>query len=108
MVKIKIAKNGWLQINNKERYCPISSNDDHCGDWCALFSEPERYEHDPDGVLDEHVLIGLCKKHWKCNGSDFTDEREVTNETIVETFHLLTYPYSLHSSQDMIDTVTPA
>ena len=50
---IKIDKSGRLSIdrgnNYKYQYCPFSTDEDRCGDWCPLFSIYEEIQQDESG-----------------------------------------------------------
>jgi hypothetical protein len=66
----KIDKSGCLciQRNGKmqDMRCPFTVGPDQCGDWCALFAEPET----SPGLVE----LDLC--HSMRRFTTFTDERE--------------------------------
>lgn len=65
---IKINKHGNLKIFRgdkfKTMFCPYSNSEAYCGDWCALFGEPDYDEEDYEGLsigalkICEKILIG--------------------------------------------------
>ena len=70
-MEIKISKEGLLLINDKRRGCPFDADAGTCGDWCALFGEPEGVEESP-----ARIFLVLCHKELVCLDKKFTDERE--------------------------------
>jgi hypothetical protein len=74
-MKVKINFNGGLEIERKgqwkEQFCPFGETSeqfgpDACGDWCPLF----------DAVVTDYVYqIALCRKTYRGDAADFTDER---------------------------------
>jgi hypothetical protein len=75
-MKIKIDYEGFLWIqrgtNFSTVHCPIMENK-LCGDWCALFGEPDK--DDPIFVEEVFVELELCHKVLKVQPENFADER---------------------------------
>ena len=81
-MEIKINRDGCLEIKRGKEYkkatCPFDVPDDitaRCGDWCALFGEPE--PKNPN-IVDENesnmAYLELC--HTTLYASAIIDERE--------------------------------
>jgi len=71
-MKIRINKLGILEIERagkmKEQLCPRQPGIDPCGDWCALFGEPED--------MGEEIGLELCDDNaWYPAKEDFEDLR---------------------------------
>jgi len=81
--KMKINKEGNLEINRagnfKKVCCPYDNVVDggwYCGDWCALFREPQL--NDYDSHID--VEIELCRVSYICEQCEFEDQRNEKNK----------------------------
>jgi hypothetical protein len=87
-MKIRINKNGYLEIERigkwKRVLCPLDSIRadtacSTCGDWCALFGEPEEspvfFESDGTSGTGELVELELCHKTIVVNKKNFEDLR---------------------------------
>jgi hypothetical protein len=84
-MKIRINEEGMLQryINGKwkDMKCPriYTTKDEDtlmlmtCGDWCALFGEPEE-------VFDAGFKLAICEKVFGMVAEDFEDLRGKKNE----------------------------
>lgn len=93
-MKGKINANGHLLLGRGRAYCPFSDVEivpgtwgkTQCGDWCALFGEPEAEQVPPSKGTDSffrqlfadeptgRTILHLC--HGKVHVFDeFTDER---------------------------------
>jgi hypothetical protein len=74
-MKFKIDSKGFLKIqrgtNFKKVACPLTING-WCGDWCALFGEPETML---DHEAKPYISLELCKKTLITKAEDFKDER---------------------------------
>jgi len=87
-MKIKIAENGWLNIERagtfKKASCPYSRNSEgdnpaSCGDWCALFGEPETLSginKTMARLTKPTIILKICKKDFVIEKENFTDERK--------------------------------
>lgn len=94
-MKGRINSGHTLIINDKRRLCPFAIAGSHigqastvelrfCGDWCALFGEPEPQTgtvYDPTNMMTllkseetGKVELSLCKKTLVFD--EFIDERE--------------------------------
>ena len=75
-MKIKIDQDGFLMIQRRTNFrtvhCPIMKNS-LCGDWCALFGEPDRYES--PFFNEKYIRLELCHRIFKIENEDFEDER---------------------------------
>jgi hypothetical protein len=76
-VKVKIDKNGWLQIKRKKKlkpqYCPFTPGDEEpCGDWCPLFNEPEQCREDRP---KPEIYLCICHTDFIVEIQDFEDLR---------------------------------
>ena len=76
-VRARINKKGGLELGRGpdmcQVYCPYdpeitSPERTPCGDWCALFGEPE-----PEDGKEKVVAIELCHAYHRA--TDFEDER---------------------------------
>jgi len=81
-MKIRINIKGELEIERvgafKKPMCPFNPME-YCGDWCALFGEPEEspafFESDGTSGTGELVELELCHKTIVVNKEDFEDLR---------------------------------
>lgn len=75
-MKIKIDASGVLHVERagkmKRQDCPFETGGASCGDWCALFGEPE--DHWEDG--DNGMCLELCRRTLYFQKPNFTDERK--------------------------------
>ncbi len=75
-MNIKIDKGGCLKIKRKEEFkdieCPFQKGS-YCGDWCALFGEPQYYTNNKP---EKRAYLDICKKEFDVKEKDFTDERK--------------------------------
>ena len=83
-MKIRIDKDGLLQLERAGKMasqsCPHQQGTiKHaiaCGDWCPLFTEPQKYRDDAFDDKPMTVSLVLCKNIWEVAIEDFTDERK--------------------------------
>ena len=72
-MKIKIDHVGNLKIYRnsicRDLYCPYTKEYTFCGDWCALFNDPEEVD------LNTRIVIKLCHNKFIVNKEDLIDER---------------------------------
>ena len=87
-MKIRIDKKGVLEIERagtfKKSTCPFEDTE-YCGDWCALFGEPEEkyapyyvgptFQEAMTCSLVRNVELGLCHKTLVVNKEEFEDLR---------------------------------
>ena len=89
-MKFRINKGGCLEISRAGQwfamFCPFTDTDaknEHCGDWCAMFGEPEErdapvgpeYKGAMTCSLVRNVELPLCAKTLSCARENFVDER---------------------------------
>jgi hypothetical protein len=69
-MKYKINKRGILHRQGKEMFCPFSSDETRCSDFCPLFSAEY-------AIVENRrcVVIKLCQKTIYVDCTDFEDER---------------------------------
>ena len=65
-MEIKIDDYGYLLIQRlgqwKGATCPFRQELRTCGDWCALFGEPETEHFVEDGKNCSETTIDICRK----------------------------------------------
>lgn len=83
MIKIMINVRGHLNISRHGVIvlvkCPEQTKHEYCGDWCALFTEPEVIRLKSSDT-DAYLSLTLCRTIHKCKESEFQDLRESGEE----------------------------
>ncbi len=79
-MKARIGKGGTFQILRsgefKNHHCPFSE-EMYCGDYCALFGEPEKIMGTAlNGEIFERIGLSLCRKNLIFMPEDFEDLRD--------------------------------
>ena len=74
-MQVKITKDGLLKMPRLQDFklviCPISAEENYCGDWCALFNIEYKGVHLMEDTNIEHYELQLCHKNYQIESVEY-------------------------------------